>query len=295
MSRLLLLFIPIVFLAGFFIALIAEQRRDIARWLTAGTIVFIFLAMILFLMPEIKTWIWLNNGVLLVAWVACFATAIKYFRNQSQQRGSAFLLSCLLIAMVTTFTLGNEHVQVQLKEVFCSYVDCSNAQAELVGTDFFFVDSHLDSVGGLSEGEKYNLVLVDSFYKAHSEVVKLIPGLGGMKNDSVKALTLFVWKQEKKVKKLNACISGADEALEEYGDYRGLNMPRYDSLEELRNEMNAAIKDGFNGADLGANGLKFQFVLPDSSGLSGEYDMQLEFTFHSGRRISKRKKITFMQ
>lgn len=294
MSRLLLLFFPIVFLTGFFVAIVAEQRKDIARVLLAVTILFLLLALTLALMPEIKAWVWLNNFILLVAWVASFATAIKYFRSRPQQRGKAFLLSCLLLLMVTVFTFGNDHVQVQLKELFCSYVECEDAEAELVGTDFFFVDTRMDSVSILSAGKKYNLILVDSFYRSHSDLIKLIPGFGSMKNDSISTLTLSVWRKEKKIKTLNACISGADEVLEEFDAYQSLNMPRYDSLEELRNELNLAIADEFHAHDLGSNGLKFQLLLPEKSGLSGEYDMRLEFLFHSGKRISKRRKILFL-
>lgn len=294
MSRLLLLFIPVLFLTGFFIALIAERRKDIARLLTGVTIVFLFLAMILALMPEIKTWIWLNNFVLLVAWVAAFATAIKYFRGQKQQRGTAFGISCLLIVMVAVFTFGNAHMQKQLKEALCSYVDCDTAKPELVDADFFILNAQLDSVNTLTRGEKYRFILVDSFYAGADGFIKMVPGFSALKNDSVKALTLSVWREGRKVKTLNTCITEAREPLEEYGRFLSLSIPRYDSLEVLRDDLNYAMDDDFNAIELGSEGLEFAFLLPEKSGLNGEYEMRLEFVFNSGKRISKRRKMTIL-
>ncbi|GGH71767.1 hypothetical protein HNQ91_003296 [Filimonas zeae] len=292
MTRLLLLFFPIVFLAGFFIAILAEQRKGIAKMLIAVASVFIFLSMILALMPDIKTFIWLNNFVLLVAWVAAFATAIKYFRSRPQERWRAFGISCLLILAMTLFTVGNQHVQDQLSELFCSYVGCEDEKAELVATDFFFIDERLDSVSTLSKGEKYNLIIIDSFYKAHtSDLIKLVPGFSAMKDDSVKVLTLSLWQKGRKTETLDTCVTEADELLEEFDRFTGLNNPKYTSLEELRQELNYATHDEFNAADLGQYGLKYQFMIPQKSRLTGEYAMQLEFVFKSGKRIAKQRKI----
>lgn len=295
MTRLLLLFFPVVFLAGFFIAILAEQRKGMARLLTTVSYVFMFLALILALMPDIKTWIWLNNFVLLVAWVATFATAIRFLRNRPQERLRAFGISCLLIFMMTLFTFGNEHVQDQLRELFCSYVGCEDELAELVDTDFFFVDSRLDSVSILSKGKQYHLIIVDSFYKAHSTaLIKLVPGFGSMKDDSVCTITLSVWSHGKKLETLNSYVTKADETLAEFDDLTNLNVVNYDSLGEFREWLNYAIHDEFHASDLGASGLKFLFTVPTKSNLSGEYDMQLEFAFKSGKRVKRQRKIVLL-
>ncbi|SIT34652.1 hypothetical protein SAMN05421788_11819 [Filimonas lacunae] len=291
MPRLLLLFVPLAFLFGFFIAIMAEQRKGIARLLVAVTIIFLFLAMTLALMPEIKTFVWLSNFVLIVSWLACFATIIKYYRANSSEPLKAWLVVIALIAVVSTFTLANDNVQKNIKWMFCSYVECNDEVARLVDVNIELVNANKDSTSVLQKGEKYNLVMSDSFYYETGRLMKVMPTSRALEKDSVARITLAVWRNNKKIRSLNEYITRADRELDEYKQFESLNDIRYDSLGDWKRVYNKAIDDEFQGDELGRDGLKFELTLPQDSPLSGAYDMRLDIVFSSKKRLSSVRQI----